>query len=148
MSSSNQNNGGQPPNGLVPQPKRASLGDIFAADQWLLNVGIPTEVTADTLLGYAYMQPGVVDASMEMNMDEIGNGDKPSLTYNITLDKKLGKRYVALRTALGSKGIFNKIKALWLLRKRTPAPGFYENMIGSLAKNYLPPKFKVVVNVK
>lgn len=112
-----------------------------------MSVGIPSEVTADNLLGYAYMQPGVHQANLEFNPGSEDGKERPSVTYQVTLEKKFGKRYSAMSKAYASGGIFGKLRVIYLLKKGVPLPGFLEKAIANMAARYLPPNYQVFVNV-
>jgi hypothetical protein len=57
-------------NGLQIAPKNSSLEQKLLSEQWLLSNGLITETSADNLLGYAYMQPGVESAKITIDPDD------------------------------------------------------------------------------
>lgn len=93
------------------------------------------------------MIPGVEKADLVIDMDYKNDGRNPSVTYKVTLEKKLSKKYKALTEAIKEGSLKSKVVALGYLLLETPSPGYFENQIKELAHRYLPSNFKVIVNV-
>lgn len=133
---------------LPVQPKNASLNELFLQDQYLLTLGIPSEITFDNLLGYAYMQRGVEQATIQFSPGSEDGKVNPSVTYTVQLDKQFGKRYASMHAAMAQGGILGRLKALYLSKRGIPLPGRLEKTIEKLAGMYLPPNYKVLVHVE
>lgn len=133
---------------LPVQQKSASLNELFLQDQYLLTLGVPSELTFDNLLGYAYMQPGVEKAAIEFSPGSEDGKTRPAVTYKIQLQKAFRKRYAAMHVAMERGGILGKLKALYLTKRGVPLPGRLEFTIQKLALGYLPPNYRVSVNVE
>lgn len=110
-------------------------------DQWLLERGLWTERVADTLLGYAYMQPGVEKVSIEINSSELA----PKLTYKVKLEKSFSRKYLKIRELSEKPSLLNKLRMLLLMKKGVPSAGSLENMICLYASNIIPRSYSVEV---
>jgi hypothetical protein len=126
---------------------------VFANERWLLENNMISETTADTLLGYAYMMPGVEQANLALNMEEIVQGKDPHFTYQIKLNKRFARRYRkinvrAQRERDGKGGLWNKLMILWMLKRGYPQPFYIHDAIKVLTSNLLPDHHKVDVNVE
>lgn len=121
---------------------------MLASEKWLLQNGLITETSADNLLGYAYMLPGVEKANLKIDLDTANLGVNPSVTYEVELEKVLSKKYALFKKHLDQKDLFSKVLVLGLFQLKIPTPGYFENEITLLAKRYLPENYKVIVNVR
>jgi hypothetical protein len=126
---------------------------MFHVEKWLLENNLVSEGTADTLLGYAYMQFGVDKVVLALNVEEIRRGGEPVVTYDLQLERSIASKYRSLRARAqrkkdGRGGLFNKLMMIWLLRRGAPAINAIESSISALCSNYLPKHYKVVVNVE
>jgi hypothetical protein len=99
-------------------------------------------------LGYAYMMPEVEKADLTIASEIDNNGRPPSVTYHLMLARALGRRYAALTGAIQKKGLWSKLKVLYLLWRGTPYPGTYENQLTQLARSYLPSNYEVKIHVR
>lgn len=148
---SHPGNGELTPSELLTEQKNTSsseFGTILASEKWLLTNGLISETSADTLLGYAYMLPGVDKADISINLDYEHGGENPSVSYKLNLSKQVKKKYLAFTKAIKSNSLFSKLKVLYYFWKKIPAPGFYENQLTLLAKRYLPDNYQVNINVE
>ena len=93
------------------------------------------------------MHTGIDQASIEFNPGSDDGKVRPSVTYTLKLELPFDKRYKSMAKAFLKKGVFAKIRVLWLLKKNTPLPGSLEKSIQTLASKYLPANYQVVVNV-
>lgn len=110
-------------------------------------MGIPSETTIQTLLGYAYMQPHVKGATIEFFPGSEDSQVRPSVTFKVELETKAANRHSSILRAQSSGGIFNKLKILALVKLGAPIPGMIEKNIEALSKQYLPPSYQVHVYV-
>jgi hypothetical protein len=133
---------------LQPQPQTTSqLLNLLAVENFLLDAGLITEISADTLMGYGYMQPGIAKVTLEIDTDEKGAGKNPFVVYKLELEPKFGRRYKAMYDAQAKGGLWGKLKMIWLLKRGIPMPGMLESNVEKFAQDYLPKKYKVFVNV-
>lgn len=114
-------------------------------DQWLLERGLWTERAADTLLGYAYMQPGVEKVQLEIDLDEANQGKSPKVTYKVKLEKSLYRRYSKLSELSQAPTALNKLRMLWLMKRGTPSAGSIEGAIRMYAASLVPRTYSVEV---
>lgn len=135
---------------LLAEQESASLIEIFGGQQWLLENGIVSEPAIDTLLGYAYMQPGVRNVKVQIDLDEKNDGKVPTVKYQVQLSLWPSSRLKLLnRFMKGENTIFNKLAALALMRVFRFEPSTYiENTTIRFAKSFLPKKYAVTVDVK
>lgn len=118
----------------------------LAGEDFLMKSGVFTEKSADTLLGYAYMQPGVKRATL---MIDIGDPPEkqPSITYKVQLSLWKKMRYQAMYYFYSRFGVLGKLAALVLIKLMgAPPPNFYERQIEDIARTYLPSNYQVFVN--
>lgn len=129
----------------VPQ-ELSSLGERWMSEQWLLASGIVPESAADTLLMYAYAQPGVVKASIEIDRDDEHNGEHPKVTYKVKLDPVSSLKMEAVKKAQAMKEGITKKLALLALAKAGAPVAVRENIVNH-AKAYLPAQYSVECEV-
>lgn len=114
-----------------------------------MNNGIFSEPAVDTLLGYAYMQPGVRKVQLKIDLDEKNDGKAPSIIYTVRLSFWKSVKRKAVQSFYVKKGLFNKLVALGLVSiLRAPRPEALENNVKRIAKNFLPENYSVIVNVE
>lgn len=114
-----------------------------------MNAGVFTDAAADTLLGYAYMQPGVRKVELSIDVDQKNDGKNASVTYTVKLSFWKGVRHDVARSLANRGGIFSKLLALGFISVfRAPRPGQLEARVANLAKLYLPENYRVIVNVE
>lgn len=104
-------------------------------------------MAADDLLGYAYMQKGVKQVSLEIDPDQDNNGKNPVLTYKIGLKFRRRLAFKLTRYFFSQKNLAARLLALALVRIGMPAPNYYQLMLGAYASNYLPPNYSVRVEI-
>ena len=114
-------------------------------DQWLLERGLWTERAADTLLGYAYMQPGVEKVQLEIDTDEANFGKSPRVTYKIKLEKSFSRKYLKLKDLNNKPGILNKIRMLYIMKSGIPSAGSIEATIRIYAASIVPKSYLIEV---
>ena len=114
-------------------------------EQLMLSMGQMPVVTADTLLGYAYMNTSTVKARLTLDRDAANNMANPVFIYDIEIKEK--KRYMLAQWGL-KKGTFWG-KLLCLLMIRFGAPMSLAEYVRSLASSILPPTppYRVKVNI-
>lgn len=110
----------------------------------MIASGVIPDGAIDTLLMYAYVEPGIKDVRLEINQDEDNDGKNPFVKYVLTL--KTWKRLLFKVSLLAGKGILGKI-FVYLLAKFGAPVGIRERVM-SRAKDYLPPNFGASVEVK
>ena len=147
MNSSNQDNGDQPEKNLLVAPRNYSVIDLFHGERWLMESGIFTESTADTLMGYGYMVPDVRKVDMEIDLDTAHNGQNPSVKYLIRLSFK--KRFLLRRasSAQAQGGLLGKLKLFCWIKLGAPVPGQLEAELTRMAQEFLPSTYKISVNL-
>jgi hypothetical protein len=149
MNSSNQENGALQPTSLLTLQKASSPSsealELLMGDQWLLERGLWTERAADTLLGYAYMQPGVEKVQLEIDIDEANLGKSPKVTYKIKLEKSFSGKYLKLKDLSDKPGILNKIRTLYIMRQGIPSAGSIEGTIRMYASSLVPRSYQIEV---
>jgi hypothetical protein len=125
-----------------------SLEQQLKAEQWLLENGLISELSVDTLFMYAYAQPGVEKVKLTIDTDEVNDGKNPSVTYVVELTHQAARTYGRVtRLAAKGQGLFSKLYLLWLLKRGAPSPGFYESEITRLAASFLPSPYNVHVQL-
>lgn len=128
--------------------QKASLTEVFAGEQWLLESGLVPQTSIDTLLGYAYMQPGVANVEVIIDAAAAASGLPALVVYKIGLQAGLKRRHRWLKSLLNKNTIIAKLMALVLIKFRAPIPGMIERNVKFLAGDYLPKNFKVEVHVE
>jgi hypothetical protein len=121
------------------------LEQKLLSEQWLLSNGLITETSADNLLGYAYMQPGVESAKITIDPDDANEGKNPTVTYTIILQKSIRKAYRTVNSLAGKQSLFSKLRLLWLLNKGIPAAGSIEANVRRFASSFLPERYLIEV---
>ena len=121
---------------------------MLMGDQWLFERGMITERIVDTLLGYAYMQPGISNVVLEIDTDDPNMGKSPRLIYKLKLEKSLYKKYLKLKTLIENPSVFNKIRALFIMRSGTPSPGSIEQTIRMYASSIVPRAYTIDVLIE
>ncbi len=130
------------------RPYLSPLEESWLAEQWLNSSGVFPDTTIDTLLTFAYVHKGVLHngVTIEIDQDEDNNGENPSVTYKIKLDTSTGLKWSAIKRAQKIKGDILRKSAILALIK-VGAPYKLDEEIKSLAKHYLPKKYKVEVQI-
>jgi hypothetical protein len=111
-----------------------------------MSAGVVPESAADTLLAYAYSQPGVEHVDLEIDRDDFGDGKNPKVKYRIKLDANRDIKWKAL---IRAKAIQNPIlmKAAILALSKIGAPVGLDESIVIYAREYLPPNYQVEVQI-
>ena len=109
--------------------------------------GAISDLAADDLLGYAYMQKGVKQVSLEIDSDQDNNGKNPILTYKVKLKFWRRLSFKLTKYFFDQRNIIARLFALFLVRVGFPAPNYYQLMLGAYAINYLPNNYGVRVEV-
>lgn len=117
-------------------------------NQWLIQRGIWTESAADTLLGYAYMQPGVEKVQLEIDLDEAHQGASPKITFKVNLEKSIKRKYLKINELNSNRTALNKLKMLWLMKRGTPSPGSIESIIRLYAGNFVGKPYSIEVLIE
>ena len=110
--------------------------------------GLISETSADTLMGYGYMQSSVSKVSITIDLDLDNGSSCPKVFYTIELEKRQSKLHSKVKHFSNSKTIWGKFRLFLLLRKGGPIPGVIEDKIARLAKEYLPENYQVNIDVK
>jgi hypothetical protein len=132
---------------LLSEQANSSLLEVFGGQQFLLKNGIFTDAAVDTLLGYAYMQPGVLNVNLKVDLDEQNEGKSPSVTYFIKTTKSYQYKAKAMKTLI-SYGITGKLLALLLAKFfKAPAPGLLESQVKAFAKAFLPEPYQIHIKL-
>lgn len=128
-----------PPQDGSYRPESRYLEELF-----LLELGQIPKITVDTLLAYAYMQKGVVQANIEIDMDLPNEMRQPKVKIVMQVKQKI--RYKLAVLGLRTGGILGK--SLYILMTLLGAPTYAGNAVKALASNYLPAKYQVDVQVE
>ena len=113
-------------------------------DHWLIQNGIWTERAADSLLGYAYMQPGVEKVTLEIDQEESGT-KSPKVTYKIKLEKSFYRKYLKIKELNNKPSLFNKLKILYIMKQGIPSSGSIEATIKICASEIVPKNYTVEI---
>lgn len=111
-------------------------------------MGLLTAITADNLLGYAYMHQHVEKALFTFDADNDHMGAMPKITYEITLKAGIDKKYAAVNKYTGKSSLWSKWRLYRLLKSGIPPAGAIEAQIAELAGGYLPKKYQIAVTIK
>lgn len=128
--------------------KSTSLELQLKSEQWLLESGLISDTSVDTLLMYAYAQLGVEQVKLTIDADDKGDGQKPIVVYEIILSKKLAASYRVINKLASNPTLFNRLRTLWMLRRGVPYPKTIEAEIIKLASLFLPERYKITVEWK
>jgi len=118
--------------------------EILMGDHWLIQNGIWTERAADSLLGYAYMQPGVEKVTLEIDQEESAT-KSPKVTYKIKLEKSFYRKYLKIKELNNKPSLFNKLKILYIMKQGIPSSGSIESTIKICASEIVPKNYTVEI---
>jgi hypothetical protein len=121
--------------------------ELFQAEKWLLEQGLISETSADTLVMYGYMAPYATRVSVRVDLDTPNQGRSPSVEYRIGIPRFRHILYSLCR-GLESGGVLRKAALLVLLALGAPVPGSIESFVRGMALNLLPRGFEVRVYVE
>lgn len=130
-------------------PELSSLSDgaeRYFTDNWLLQAGVLSESSVQTLLLYAYGVKGVTKVMLELNSEAIAQGSAPILTYKVTMHPYYTFRWKKLQEAMAIKGeVWRKINTLFWAKMGAPIG--IDSLIIDQATKFLPPQYTVKVEV-
>lgn len=135
-------------NDSLLEQKNFSALELFQGERWLLESGVITESTADTLMSYGYMIPDILKVDLKIDMDIENNCSNPTCSYDLQLTKFKGFLYRKAQKAREQGGLIGKLKLLIYIKFGAPSPNQMENGVHRMAVEFLPKNFKVYINVR
>jgi len=99
-------------------------------------------------MGYGYMQMGVLNVDLKIDLDTFNAGKGARVDYTLDIGRRKGLFYRWALKAASGRGIWSKLKAVFWIKLGAPIPGYLERSVKALASEFLPDIFEITVKVK